>query len=88
EDESFASPYAAALESEFTANLYNAFSKLTDREADVLSLRFGLGEAEPETLESISQKYGLTRERVRQIEVAALKKLRSGESGKILRQYL
>nr|MBP6349536.1 RNA polymerase subunit sigma [Candidatus Obscuribacter sp.] len=49
---------------------------------------FGLGEAEPETLESISQKYGLTRERVRQIEVAALKKLRSGESGKILRQYL
>jgi RNA polymerase primary sigma factor len=88
EDESFASPYAAALESEFTANLYSAFSKLTDREADVLSLRFGLGEAEPETLESISQKYGLTRERVRQIEVAALKKLRSGESGKILRQYL
>lgn len=88
EDEAFASPYAAALESEFTANLYGAFEKLTEREADILSLRFGLGEAEPETLESISKKYGLTRERVRQIETAALKKLKSGESGRILRQYL
>lgn len=88
EDEAFVSPYAAALESEFTANLYGAFEKLTEREADILSLRFGLGEAEPETLESISKKYGLTRERVRQIETAALKKLKSGESGRILRQYL
>lgn len=88
EDEAFASPYAAALESEFTANLYGAFEKLTEREADILSLRFGLGEAEPKTLESISKKYGLTRERVRQIETAALKKLKSGESGRILRQYL
>lgn len=49
---------------------------LPDRERTVVTLRFGLGSEEPLTLERIGQRLGLTRERVRQIEVAALKQLR------------
>jgi RNA polymerase primary sigma factor len=53
------------------------FGSLTPREQDILTLRFGLHDDEPRTLEEIGQRYGLTRERIRQIESEGLKKLRA-----------
>ena len=50
---------------------------LDDRHVSVLRARYGLDGKEPQTLQAIGDKYGITRERVRQIEAAALKKLRS-----------
>jgi DNA-directed RNA polymerase sigma subunit (sigma70/sigma32) len=52
------------------------FDELTESEQKILSLRFGLNDSEPQTLDSIGQSFGLTRERIRQIEVKALEKLR------------
>lgn len=49
---------------------------LSDREADVIRLRFGIGENEPRTLEEIGDRYGVTRERIRQIEARAMRRLR------------
>ena len=51
-------------------------STLSPREASVLRLRFGLGQDRPYTLEEVGQKFGLTRERIRQIEGKALRQLR------------
>jgi RNA polymerase primary sigma factor len=53
------------------------FSKLTDHEQKILTLRFGLNDHEPQTLDVIGQQFGVTRERIRQIEAKSLEKLRS-----------
>jgi RNA polymerase primary sigma factor len=55
--------------------LATALGALADRERQVIVLRYGLDDAEPKTLEEIGRRLGLTRERVRQIEVEALKRL-------------
>ncbi len=52
------------------------FDKLTENELTILGLRFGLNDQEPETLETIGQRFGVTRERIRQIEAKALEKLK------------
>ena len=49
---------------------------LSPREQEVIRLRYGLGDAEPQTLEGIGKVFGVTRERIRQIEMGALRKLR------------
>ena len=54
----------------------NALAVLSERERQVLELRFGLLDGKDHTLEEVGQKFGLTRERIRQIEAAAMKKLR------------
>ena len=53
-----------------------SLSTLTDRQCDVIKLYFGIGVEHPMSLEDIGEKFGLTRERVRQIQVEALKRLR------------
>ena len=58
----------------------NLFSELLDRERDVLSRRFGLKGGKGETLEKIGQMHKLTRERVRQIEVASIRKIKKLET--------
>jgi RNA polymerase primary sigma factor len=65
-----------------------ALGTLTDRQADVIKLYFGLGLEHPESLEDIGDKFGLTRERVRQIKDKAINKLRSTTRSKLLKQYL
>ena len=65
-----------------------ALNALSDREAEIIRLRFGIGGVEPQTLEEVGKKFGITRERVRQIEAAALKKLAHPGRSKPLRDLL
>jgi RNA polymerase primary sigma factor len=60
---------------------------LTPREARILRLRFGLHDGETHTLEEIGEKFGLTRERIRQLEGQALRRLRHPRRSRRLRDY-
>ncbi len=64
-----------------------ALATLTSRESRVIELRFGLRDGEPRTLEAIAQRFGLTKERIRQIEGEALGKLRRAKSTRALWEY-
>ncbi len=66
----------------------DALNQLTDRERKVLELRYGLVDGQPRTLEEVGKAFSVTRERVRQIEVKALRKLRHPRLGKLLKDYL
>ena len=61
---------------------------LTPREAKVLKLRFGLEDGRPRTLEEVGKEFMVTRERIRQIEAKALRKLRHPSRSKKLRDYM
>lgn len=65
-----------------------SLSTLTDRQADVVKLYFGIGIDHPMSLEDIGDQFGLTRERVRQIKDKAINKLRSASRSKLLKHYL
>jgi RNA polymerase primary sigma factor len=77
EDMQTPAPWAAAVQESLRNDLLNALDALTPREARVLMMRFGLRDGTDQTLEEIGARMGLTRERVRQIEQEALKKLRA-----------
>jgi RNA polymerase primary sigma factor len=80
EDQSMPSPEESLLDNDRTNEVAQAMAPLTDRERHVLSLRFGLGQDREYTLEEIGQQLAVTRERVRQIEVRALEKMRAVQS--------
>lgn len=65
-----------------------SLSTLTERQCDVIKLYFGIGVEHPMSLEDIGDKFGLTRERVRQIKDKAINKLRSANRSKLLKNYL
>jgi len=65
-----------------------SLSTLTDRQRDVIKLYFGIGVEHPMSLEDIGDKFGLTRERVRQIKDKAINKLRSASRSKLIKSYL
>lgn len=65
-----------------------SLNTLTDRQCDVIKLYFGIGVQHPMSLEDIGDKFGLTRERVRQIKDKAINKLRSANRSKLLKHYL
>ncbi len=65
-----------------------SLNTLTERQCDVIKLYFGIGVEHPMSLEDIGDKFGLTRERVRQIKDKAINKLRSASRSKLLRHYL
>lgn len=65
-----------------------SLSTLTERQCDVIKLYFGIGVEHPMSLEDIGEKFGLTRERVRQIKDKAINKLRSANRSKLLKSYL
>jgi len=69
-------------------DLHSVLGTLSEREAGVVTMRFGLADGQPRTLEEISKVYGVTRERIRQIEVNTLSKLRHPSRSKLLRGYL
>jgi RNA polymerase primary sigma factor len=65
-----------------------ALDELTDREKEVVRLRFGLDDGQPRTLEEVGKQFGVTRERIRQIEAKTLAKLRHPQRSQKLRDYL
>jgi RNA polymerase primary sigma factor len=68
--------------------LRSVLGALSEREAGVVSMRFGLADGQPKTLEEIGQVYGVTRERIRQIESKTMSKLRHPSRSRVLRDYL
>ncbi len=76
--------YGESLRREINRSL----GTLTDRQCDVIKLYFGIGVEHPMSLEDIGEKFGLTRERVRQIKDKAINKLRSKSRSKLLKHYL
>ena len=68
--------------------LRSILGALSEREAGVVSMRFGLSDGQPKTLEEIGQVYGVTRERIRQIESKTMSKLRHPSRSRVLRDYL
>ena len=76
EDNSMVSPSMQLENISCYGQISDQFDLLTETEQKILALRFGLGDTEPQTLDTIGQQFGVTRERIRQIEVKALEKLR------------
>ena len=68
--------------------LHSVLGTLSEREAGVVSMRFGLADGQPKTLDEIGKVYGVTRERIRQIESNTMSKLRHPSRSKLLRDYL
>jgi RNA polymerase primary sigma factor len=68
--------------------LHSVLGTLSEREAGVVSMRFGLTDGQPKTLDEIGKVYGVTRERIRQIESKAMSKLRHPSRSQVLRDYL
>ena len=76
------------LQSELHEKLDEALNGLTEREKKVLKLRFGFEDGKKRTLEEVGKSFNLTRERIRQIEVKALKKLRHPRRSKKLKDFI
>lgn len=88
EDEDAPAPAEAAGYQLLKEQLEEVLDTLTNREEKVLRLRFGLNDGRARTLEEVGQVFGVTRERIRQIEAKALRKLRHPTRSKKLRDYL
>jgi RNA polymerase primary sigma factor len=88
EDETVPAPAEAASRQLLKEQVQSALSILTDREREVLEMRFGLKDGQDHTLEEVGQHFRVTRERIRQIEAKALRKLRHPTRSRALRDYL
>jgi RNA polymerase primary sigma factor len=88
EDESSPTPPQSAYHNLLHEKVEEVLATLTPREARILRLRFGLHNGRSYTLEEVGQKFGLTRERIRQIEGKALRRLRHPRRSRQLREYL
>ncbi len=87
EDKDNESPYEYANRSMETERINEVLSQLTDREAKVIRLRYGLLDGRTHTLEEVGKEFNVTRERIRQIEAKALKKLRHPARAKLLKDF-
>ncbi|HEV3155734.1 MAG TPA: RNA polymerase sigma factor RpoD [Candidatus Baltobacteraceae bacterium] len=87
EDQEAVAPAEAASVMLLKEKMADVLRNLTDRERRVLELRFGLEDGHQRTLEEVGQEFGVTRERIRQIEAKALRKLRHPSRGKALKDY-
>lgn len=88
EDQEALAPSDAAAFELLKEQLEDVLHTLTDREEKVLRLRFGLDDGKPRTLEEVGKRFNVTRERIRQIEAKALRKLRHPSRSKRLKDYL
>lgn len=88
EDETTLSPFEAASRELLKGHIDEVLQSLNPRERKVLELRFGLKDGRTRTLEEVGKEFGVTRERIRQIEAKALRKLRHPSRSKRLRDYL
>ena len=88
EDKKAVSPLEAAIRYDLQRQINSALGTLTPREEKVLRKRFGIGEATDHTLEEVGQDFEVTRERIRQIEAKALRKLRHPSRSKKLRSFV
>ena len=88
EDDSALSPADSAAFSMLREELNTALESLTDRERQVVELRFGLRDGRARTLEEVGREFNVTRERIRQIEAKALRKLRHPSRSKRLKDFL
>lgn len=88
EDETTLSPFEAASRELLKGHIDEVLQTLNPRERKVLELRFGLKDGRSRTLEEVGKEFGVTRERIRQIEAKALRKLRHPSRSKRLRDYL
>ncbi|MBP1766234.1 MAG: polymerase, sigma 70 subunit, RpoD [Candidatus Aminicenantes bacterium] len=88
EDKTSPSPEEAVIHRNLREQIEHALDSLTEREAEVLKLRFGLMDGKEHTLEEVGDVFKVTRERIRQIEAKALRKLESFSKGGKLRSFL
>jgi RNA polymerase primary sigma factor len=88
EDTQVASPAETVIDMNLREQTKKALATLTPREEQVLRLRFGIGEKCDHTLEEVGQRFTVTRERIRQIEAKALRKLRQPSRSKKLRSFI
>ncbi|MCA9925338.1 MAG: RNA polymerase sigma factor RpoD [Anaerolineales bacterium] len=87
-DEGALEPVDAASKELLREQIRNVLGFLSEREREVLEMRFGLNDGKDHTLEEVGRNFGVTRERIRQIEAKALRKLRHPSRSKSLRDYL
>ena len=88
EDKTLVSPSDAVINMNLAEQTRKVLATLTPREEKVLRMRFGIGEKSDHTLEEVGQDFEVTRERIRQIEAKALRKLRHPSRSKRLRSFV
>jgi len=81
-------PIELASQQLLKSQISDALNKLTERERKIIVLRFGLDDGRFRTLEEVGREFGITRERIRQIEAKALRKLRHPSYSRKLKGYL
>ncbi|MDE0049722.1 MAG: sigma-70 family RNA polymerase sigma factor, partial [Rhodospirillales bacterium] len=88
EDEDGVQPLDAAMRSDLRTTMTLLLEDLTPREERVLRMRFGIGIESDHTLDEVGQQFSVTRERIRQIEAKALRKLKHPSRARLLRSFL
>jgi len=87
-DDRAASPMDSLVEDDLTTTVLSALETLSDREQQILRMRFGIGDQEAHTLAEIGREFGLSRERIRQLQALALRKLRVAAESENLRAFV
>jgi RNA polymerase primary sigma factor len=88
EDKNAILPIDAAIQSNLRDTTTRVLASLTPREERIVRMRFGLGMNNDHTLEEVGKRFSLTRERIRQIEAKALRKLKHPSRSRVLRSFL
>jgi len=88
EDKNAVNPQDAILNANLAENTRKVLGTLSPREEQVLKMRFGIGDKSNHTLEEVGQDFDVTRERIRQIEAKALRKLRHPSRSRILKNFM
>jgi RNA polymerase primary sigma factor len=88
EDRAALSPFDSAVQSDLRRQIKKVMNTLTEKEAEIIKKRFGIGNDSSHTLEDVGMKFKVTRERIRQIEAKVLKKLRHPTRSSLLKDFL